>query len=96
MKSEGRRQNNLRVQILHLTNAGSKSILPTMKHTAVKQIRPDKFIVVCAWCPDAKEAATDYESMGYTVSHGICPKCREKFHADSIKGGVLDLTTISK
>lgn len=43
-------------------------------------------IVVCAWCPDAREQTAAATRLGYVVSHGLCPACtaklvQEGFHA---------------
>ena len=70
--------------------------LSSMHFKSLKQIRADKFVIICAWCEDSKEATSHYESIGYEVSHGICPACLEKFKGDSLKGSVLDLSTVCK
>ena len=42
---------------------------------------PDNFAVVCAWCKDSKSKTAKLVSEGWTVSHTICPACKEKFMA---------------
>lgn len=61
---------------------------------SVRSVRPDKMAVVCAWCPD-KAAGDDWaESRGYEITHGICPECRAKYNADSLRGSELDLAPL--
>ena len=43
-----------------------------------------RVLVVCAWCPDSAEATEWARNHDYTVSHGMCPKCREGF-ADEVR-----------
>lgn len=58
---------------------------------SVKSIRSDGLAVVCAWCDSDKAGLTWCEERNLEVTHGVCPACRVKFCADSLKGSVLDL-----
>lgn len=61
------------------------------RYKAVKQIRPDGLVVVCSYCPDAKKETEDLETQGKSVTHGICPRCIDKWKMDSVKGSVLEI-----
>lgn len=41
----------------------------------------DAFVSVCAWCSDSQERTAALKRQGRTVTHGICPTCKENFEA---------------
>ena len=43
-----------------------------------RRIEREQLIEVCAWCPDKDARTVEAEKRGVCVTHGICPRCRDK------------------
>lgn len=39
-------------------------------------------VTVCSWCPDAAERTESARAHGFDVTHGMCPTCAAKAHAE--------------
>lgn len=40
-------------------------------------------LLLCAWCPEARERTIAARQAGVRVSHGLCPDCARRFEADA-------------
>ena len=38
-------------------------------------------VVICGWCPEARERTLQAQQAGYRVSHGMCPSCQVAFES---------------
>jgi hypothetical protein len=63
--------------------------MPRIK--AIKYIRPDSTVAICSWCPDSIAADEWAANNNYSITHGICENCIDKFKADSIKGTAMEI-----
>lgn len=62
--------------------AGLRRMLPV--DLAPRPVAPVRLVKLCAWCPPvqkrAREAAA--HALGCSVTHGVCPACRDKMLAE--------------
>ena len=55
----------------------------------VYQIGSDNTVSICLWCEGpgkARETVAEYEEIHRDVRAGICPKCIDRYHANSLRG----------
>lgn len=57
-------------------HAGWANTVEQAKEAIDHRLQPP--VIVCSWCPDAKERTAAATAIGLLVSHGICGTCKEK------------------
>jgi len=48
---------------------------------SAKRIANPSLLVICGWCPGARQKTLAAQAEGKMVSHGMCPACQAKFEA---------------
>lgn len=60
---------------------------------SIKYISPDMTCRICLYC-DSGQGAAWADNNNYSINHGICTNCIDKFKMDSIKDTDLEIKLI--
>ena len=51
------------------------------QQNAAEEFNLKPLVVICGWCPEARERTLQAQQAGYRVSHGMCPTCQVAFES---------------
>lgn len=41
-----------------------------------------RIVMICGWCPNREARTAALRARGFDVSHGLCPACDARLHAE--------------